>query len=60
MVTRIVKIGGAAITDKHQFEQAKLSDIDAIVEQFKGSHRELILIHGAGSFGFETSFLVRG
>ncbi len=51
MVTRIVKIGGASITDKSQFEHVKLSNIDFIVDLFKNNYKNLILIHGAGSFG---------
>jgi hypothetical protein len=51
MVTRIVKIGGASITDKSQFESVKLSNIDFIVDLFKNNFKNLILIHGAGSFG---------
>ncbi|CAF1379800.1 unnamed protein product [Rotaria sp. Silwood1] len=51
MVTRIVKIGGASITDKSQFEHVKLSNIDFIVDLFKNNYQNLILIHGAGSFG---------
>ncbi|CAF1302362.1 unnamed protein product [Rotaria sordida] len=51
MVTRIVKIGGASITDKSEFEHVKLSNIDFIVNLFKNNYKNLILIHGAGSFG---------
>ncbi|CAF0777917.1 unnamed protein product [Adineta steineri] len=51
MVTRIIKIGGASITDKSQFEHVKLSNIDFIVDLFKNNYKNLILIHGAGSFG---------
>lgn len=52
MVTRIIKIGGASITDKSEFECVNLSHIEFIVEQLKTNYRGLILIHGAGSFGF--------
>jgi isopentenyl phosphate kinase len=52
MVTRIVKIGGASITDKSQFEHVKLTNIDFIVDLFKNNYKNLILIHGAGSFGY--------
>lgn len=51
MVTRIIKIGGASITDKSQFEQVRLANIDFIVDLFKTNYENLILIHGAGSFG---------
>lgn len=51
MVTRIVKIGGASITDKSQYEHVNLSNIDFIVDLFKNNYKNLILIHGAGSFG---------
>ena len=56
MVTRIIKIGGASITDKSQFECVNLSNIEFIVEQFKSNYQRLILIHGAGSFGFVNRF----
>ena len=52
MVTRIIKIGGASITDKSQFECVKLAHIEFIVEQLKTNYQKLILIHGAGSFGY--------
>jgi isopentenyl phosphate kinase len=51
IATRIVKIGGASITDKSQFESVQLLNIDFIVDLFKNNYRNLILIHGAGSFG---------
>ncbi len=55
MVTRIIKIGGASITDKSQYEHVKLSNIDFIVDLFKNNYKNLILIHGAGSFGQEKN-----
>lgn len=51
MVTRIIKIGGASITDKNQFECVNLENIDFIVNLFRNNYENLILIHGAGSFG---------
>ena len=54
VVARIVKIGGASITDKSQFEHVKLSNIDFIVNLFKDDYKNLILIHGAGSFGYDN------
>lgn len=56
MVTRIVKIGGASITDKSQFETIKLSNINFIVNLFRNNYKNLILIHGAGSFGYAKYF----
>ena len=56
MVTRIVKIGGASITDKSQFEHVKLANINFIVDLFKNNHKNLILVHGAGSFGYVEIF----
>jgi isopentenyl phosphate kinase len=52
MVTRIVKIGGASITKKNEFECVQLAHIDFIVDLFKNNYQNLILIHGAGSFGY--------
>ena len=52
MVTRIIKIGGASITDKSQFECVKFAHIEFIVDQLKNNYQKLILIHGAGSFGY--------
>ena len=47
-----MKIGGASVTDKSQFEQVKLDHVEFIVESFKNNYTNLILIHGAGSFGY--------
>ena len=52
MVTRLVKIGGASITDKSEFEHVRLSNIDFNVNLFQDDYKNLILIHGAGSFGY--------
>lgn len=47
---RILKIGGALITDKSRnaFEVARLDVIERISEQIDG---EVVLVHGVGSFG---------
>ncbi len=52
---QILKIGGSVITDKHQFEKPNLEAIklvsNAIASALKQGDLNLIIVHGAGSFG---------
>ncbi len=52
---KILKIGGSAITDKNAYKKAKPGQIDqmakAIAEVWKKGEHDLIIVHGAGSFG---------
>ncbi|CAF1477600.1 unnamed protein product, partial [Didymodactylos carnosus] len=51
VVDRIIKIGGAAISDKTQFETLLPDNLKQICQLLKQNYKNLILIHGAGSFG---------
>ena len=50
---RILKIGGAVITDKTRgvTNKARTEEIKRIVEEISGVPGRLILVHGVGSFG---------
>ncbi|MBN1324094.1 MAG: isopentenyl phosphate kinase family protein [Methanotrichaceae archaeon] len=48
---RILKIGGSVLTDKTTEGSAKLGEIERIAEEVSASPGDLILVHGAGSFG---------
>ncbi|MGF3553958.1 MAG: isopentenyl phosphate kinase [Thermoplasmatota archaeon] len=47
----IIKIGGSVITDKSKENTFKKKIIDNLGKQIKKSKKEIILVHGAGSFG---------
>jgi len=47
----IIKIGGSVITDKAKQNSFKKDIIDSLAKQIKKSKKEIILIHGAGSYG---------
>jgi len=47
----IVKLGGSVITDKKRENRARKKVIDRLVREIKKSKKEIILVHGAGSFG---------
>ncbi|MFN3383654.1 MAG: isopentenyl phosphate kinase [Archaeoglobaceae archaeon] len=48
---RILKIGGSVITRKEGYEEVNERAIEEICSVIAENHRNLILIHGAGSFG---------
>ncbi len=48
---KILKLGGSVLTDKSSFEVAKTEVIREICEAIAENPENLILIHGAGSFG---------
>ncbi len=48
---RILKIGGSVITRKEGYEEVNERAIEEICYAIAENHRNLILIHGAGSFG---------
>lgn len=50
---KILKIGGSVITDKTPgvFEKARIDEIERIAEEISKEPENLILVHGAGSFG---------
>jgi len=47
----IIKLGGSVITDKTKENTFKKDLMDKLAEKIKTADKELILIHGAGSFG---------
>ncbi len=46
-----IKIGGSVITDKTKEDTFKTKTMDNISKQLKKANKEIIIIHGAGSFG---------
>ena len=47
----ILKLGGSVITDKTKEKTFKQNIMDSLSENIKKSNKELIIVHGAGSFG---------
>ena len=47
----ILKIGGSVITDKTKEGSFRKEVMDALAKNIKKANKEIILIHGAGSFG---------
>lgn len=48
---RVLKIGGSALTDKEGVEELKSAAVSRIAAEISESPENLILVHGAGSFG---------
>jgi len=48
---RILKIGGSVITQKENFETFNERTVEEISSAIAEDYRDLILVHGAGSFG---------
>ncbi|MCS7119350.1 MAG: isopentenyl phosphate kinase [Archaeoglobaceae archaeon] len=48
---RILKVGGSVITKKEIFEELNEDAIEEVCSAISKSYSDLILIHGAGSFG---------
>jgi len=48
---RILKIGGSVITQKESFETLNEKAMEDIAAEIANNYRDLILVHGAGSFG---------
>ncbi len=48
---KILKIGGSIITDKNQPMTARTEEIERVAEEIAAYPCDLILVHGAGSFG---------
>lgn len=47
----IIKLGGSVITDKNKPNQFKPQIVTRLAKEIKQANQQLILIHGAGSFG---------
>jgi isopentenyl phosphate kinase len=47
----IIKLGGSVITDKTKKNYFKQDTMDNLAKEIKRANKEIILVHGAGSFG---------
>lgn len=47
----IIKLGGSVITDKSKKHSFKKTIVDKLSAEIKKANKEIILIHGAGSYG---------
>ncbi len=50
-MTRVLKIGGSILTDKTQAARARPGEIERVAREIAEAAEDLVLIHGAGSFG---------
>ena len=50
-MVRVLKIGGSILTDKSQPVAARPTEIKRVAEEVAAACHDLILVHGAGSFG---------
>ena len=50
-MTRVLKIGGSILTDKTRDAAARPLEITRVAEEIASSPADLVLVHGAGSFG---------
>jgi len=50
-VTKVLKIGGSILTDKTKPAAARPAQIQRVAEEIASSVEDLVLVHGAGSFG---------
>ncbi len=50
-MVKVLKIGGSILTDKNRFTAARPEEIRRVAEEIAASPSDLILVHGAGSFG---------
>jgi len=50
-VTKILKIGGSILTDKTRSATARSTEIQRVAAEIASSAEDLVLVHGAGSFG---------
>lgn len=50
-MVKVLKIGGSILTDKSCLEAARPEEIRRVAEEIASTPSDLILVHGAGSFG---------
>lgn len=50
-MTRVLKIGGSILTDKTREAAARPEEIRRVAEEIASAQEDLVLVHGAGSFG---------
>ncbi len=48
---KALKLGGSVITNKHKYKKPDKNQIKRIINEIKDHYKEIILVHGAGSFG---------
>ena len=47
----LIKLGGSVITDKSKYRVFNRRRVSRLCEEIKGSGKDVIIVHGAGSFG---------
>jgi len=47
----IIKLGGSVITDKTKYRAFKKGRVSRLCDEIKASGKDVIIVHGAGSFG---------
>ena len=50
-MTKVLKIGGSILTDKNRSNAARCEEISRVAEEIAARPEDLVLVHGAGSFG---------
>ncbi len=50
-MTKVLKIGGSILTDKTRDNAARLDEISRVAQEIAARPEDLVLVHGAGSFG---------
>jgi isopentenyl phosphate kinase len=50
-LVKVLKIGGSVLTDKKRSARARHAEITRVAEEIAETSKELVFIHGAGSFG---------
>ena len=50
-MTKVLKIGGSILTDKNRGYAARPEEISRVAEEIAAHPEDLVLVHGAGSFG---------
>jgi isopentenyl phosphate kinase len=47
----LIKLGGSVITDKREYKRFKKDVVSRLCKEIKDSGKDVIIVHGAGSFG---------
>ena len=47
----LIKFGGSVITDKAEYRKFNKETVARLADEIKRSGQEVIIVHGAGSFG---------
>ncbi len=58
-MVRVLKIGGSILTDKIGEKGALPEEIERVAREVASRPRDLVLVHGAGSFGHIPARQVR-